>query len=79
VVPGPHGGCPGGALVTHPLNDFETWKLHMRVAIQAASITRECHDKMARGAGAPDEDDMRRYAEEAGALADLWVEAVCAR
>lgn len=56
------------------LNDWDEWKKHMRVAIQAASIVRECHDKMARGLGAPDADDMRGYAEEAAALADLWEE-----
>jgi hypothetical protein len=50
------------------VNDWAVWKQQMRVAIQAASIVRECHDKMARGLGAPDEDDMRRFAEEAAAL-----------
>lgn len=58
--------------MTNPFNNFDTWKQSMRVAIQAASIARQCHDKMARGLGAPDEDDMRRFAEEAAAIADLW-------
>lgn len=54
---------------------YEDWVWHMRIAIQAASIARECHDRMARGVGAPDVEDMRRYAEEGGALADLWEES----
>jgi hypothetical protein len=36
------------------VNDWNAWKQQMRVAIQAASIVRECHDKMARGLGALD-------------------------
>jgi hypothetical protein len=50
--------------------------MQMRVALQAASIVHQCHDKMARGLGAPNEDDMRSYAEEAAALSDLWEETL---
>jgi hypothetical protein len=64
--------------MSNPLSDWDTWKAHMRVAIQAASIVRECHDKMARGEGAPDEDDMVRYRGEAAAIADLWDESFLA-
>lgn len=56
--------------------DFDVWKQSMRVAIMGASIARECHDKMARGRGAPDVDDMRRFSEDAAALADLWEESL---
>lgn len=56
------------------MNDWDEWKKHMRVAIEAASIVRQCHNKMARGLGPPDVDDMRSYAEESAALADLWEE-----
>jgi hypothetical protein len=58
------------------MNNFDAWVQQMRVAIQGASIARECHDKMARGEGAPNEDDMRRFAGDAAALADLWHDAV---
>lgn len=54
------------------MNDWDQWKQAMRMAIQAASIVRESHDKMAQGLGAPDKNDMRRFADEAAALADLW-------
>lgn len=56
------------------LNNFDEWKRFMRASIQSASIVKQCHWKMERGAGAPDEDDMNRYIEEAGAIADLWEE-----
>lgn len=52
--------------------EWEQWKAQMRVSIAGASIARQAHDKMAQGRGAPDEEDMKRYAEEAGAIADLW-------
>jgi hypothetical protein len=55
---------------------YEDWVAHMRVGIMSASIAHECHDKMRRGWGAPDEDDMRRFAEDAGALADLWQDSI---
>lgn len=50
------------------------WDDVMLTAIMAASIVRECHDKMARGAGAPDREDMRRFTEEAEAIAELYQE-----
>lgn len=56
------------------MNDFDAWKAQMRVSIQAAAIVRQCFDKMAEGRAAPDKDDMDRYTEEAGAIADLWEE-----
>lgn len=65
--------------MANPMADFDVWVAHMRVAIQAASIVRESHDKMARGLGAPDADDMRRFSEEGGALADLWEETLPGR
>lgn len=58
------------------LDSWDEWKLHMRTAIVAASIVRECHDMMARGAGAPDLEDMRRFAEEAESIASLWEETL---
>ena len=58
------------------MNNWDEWRRQMRVAIQAAAIVRQCFDKMAEGRGAPDEDDMIRYAEEAEAVADLWDETL---
>lgn len=54
-----------------------SWKENaetMKMLIAAASIARQAHDKLDSGAGAPDQSDMRRYAEEAEAIADLWAE-----
>jgi len=47
----------------------------MKCMIAAASIARQCHDKINSGAGAPTVEDMRNYAEEAEAIAELWEEA----
>ena len=34
------------------------------------------HDHMASGRGAPEAEDMERFKEESGALADLWESTV---
>lgn len=47
----------------------------MKCMIAAASIARQCHDKLDSGAGAPTVEDMKRYTEEAEAIAELWEEA----
>ena len=57
-------------------HDYDAWKAHMRIAIMGASIARYCHDHMASGRGAPDVEDMDRFKEEYGALADLWESTV---
>lgn len=57
-------------------NDFDHWKDHMRASIAAASIAVQAFDKLRSGRGAPDVDDMRHFAEEGEAVADLWVESL---
>ena len=47
----------------------------MKCMIAAASIARQCHDKINSGAGAPTVEDMKNYTEEAEAIAELWEEA----
>ena len=54
----------------------DAWKAHIRIAIMGASIARYCHDHMASGRGAPEAEDMERFKEESGALADLWESTV---
>ena len=61
---------------TGPAHDYDVWKAHMRIAIMGASIARYCHDHMASGRGAPEAEDMERFKEESGALADLWESTV---
>jgi hypothetical protein len=56
-------------------DDFDFWRHSLRASIIGASIARQAHDKMSEGRGAPGAEDMRRYMEEANALADLWDEA----
>ena len=53
----------------------ETHIHNMMCMIAAASIAQQCHDKINSGAGAPDKEDMRRFTEEAEAIAELWEEA----
>jgi hypothetical protein len=48
----------------------------MKCMIAAASIARQCHDKINSGAGAPTVEDMKAYTEEAEAIAELWEEAI---
>ena len=48
----------------------------MKCMISAASIARQCHDKINSGAGAPTVEDMKNYTEEAEAIAELWEEAI---
>ena len=48
----------------------------MKCRIAAASIAQQCHDKINSGAGAPTVEDMKRYTEEAEAIAELWEEAI---
>ncbi len=54
---------------------FERHAHRMKCMIAAASIARQCHDKLDSGAGAPTVEDMKRYTEEAEAIAELWEEA----
>jgi len=51
---------------------WDEWVADVRVAIYAASIVRQAHDKQAEGRGAPTAEDMKLYTEEAAALVDLW-------
>lgn len=55
---------------------YEEWVASMRVSIQAAAIVHMSCARMQAGLGPPDVDDMRNYAEEAAALADLWQESL---
>jgi len=64
--------------MSNPAHDYDLWKAHMRISIMGASIARCCHDHMASGRGAPTADDMERFQEESGALADLWEESCAA-
>jgi hypothetical protein len=52
----------------------DAWIDMMHVSIMGASIARQSHDHMRDGRGAPEADDMRRFTDEAEALADLWME-----
>lgn len=57
-------------------SDGEETHIHnMMCMIAAASIARQCHDKLDSGAAAPTVEDMRRFTEEAEAIAELWEEA----
>jgi hypothetical protein len=51
---------------------YEKHVYRMKCMIAASSIARQCHDKTSSGAGAPTADDMRDYAQEAEAIAELW-------
>lgn len=62
--------------MTDPLSSYDAWVSAMRVSIMGAAIVRQSFDMMRDGRGAPDVDDMRRFAMEAGAIADLWVESL---
>lgn len=44
-------------------------------AIYGASVVAQVQEKWRVQCEAPDEDDMRRYDEEAQAVTDLWLEA----
>ena len=55
---------------------YERHVHRMKCMIAAASIARQCHDKINSGAGAPTVEDMKRYIEEAEATAELWEEAI---
>ena len=54
---------------------YERHVHRMKCMIAAASIARQCHDKINTGAGAPTVEDMKNYTEEAEAIAELWEEA----
>ena len=54
---------------------FERHVHRMKCMIAAASIARQCHDKINSGAGAPTVEDMKSYTEEAEAIAELWEES----
>lgn len=56
--------------------EFQTWKRNMRNSIMAAAIVRQCFDMMAEGRGEPKADDMRRFSDEAEAIAQLWAESL---
>lgn len=56
--------------------DIEEWKLQMRIAIQAASIVRQCHDTMAAGFSVPRQADMKCIIEKAIEIADLFESVV---
>lgn len=62
--------------MSNPAHDYDAWKAHMRIAIMGASIARYCHDHIASGRGAPESEDMERFKDESGALADLWESTV---
>ncbi len=55
--------------------ETETHIHNMMCMIAAASIARQCHDKINSGVGAPNKEDMRRFTEEAETIAELWEEA----
>lgn len=48
----------------------------IKASIYGAMIARLAQDKLAEGRGAPDENDMRNFAEEAEAVVELWMESV---
>lgn len=52
--------------------DVWEWKQQMRIAIQGASIARQCHDRMAAGISAPSQLEMTRFIEKAMEIADLF-------
>jgi len=52
------------------------WKDAISAAIYGAFIAQQVQDFMNSGKGAPGPVEMRRFAEEAGAVADLWREVV---
>lgn len=62
--------------MSNPFVDYDSWKQHMRLAIQAAVIANFCSDKIRRGLGAPNEDDIISYSEEGAAIAELWSNAM---
>lgn len=53
---------------------YQAWIDMMHVSIMGASIARQAHDHMREGRGAPEADDIRRFTDDAEALADLWME-----
>lgn len=52
---------------------WEEWGATV-AAIRGASIARQVHDMIESGRGAPSADDMRRFAEEAEAIVELWTD-----
>lgn len=48
----------------------------IKASIYGSTIARLAQDKLAEGRGAPDENDMRNFAEEAEAVVELWTETV---
>lgn len=59
--------------MSNPFNDYHTRLDFMRHSIQAASIVRQAHDKISQGLGQPDEEDMKRYQEQAADIGELWL------
>jgi hypothetical protein len=57
-------------------DSFERWKRDMRVAIGASTIAIMCREWVRDGRGGVTPEAMRSFAKEAGAVVDLWEEAV---
>lgn len=52
----------------------EDWKMHMRIGIMSSTIALMVREHFKAGKGAPSPEDMERFKEEAGAVAELWEE-----
>jgi hypothetical protein len=59
-----------------PINrcSFEDWIFLTRSSIYAACIAAQVRTHMAEGRGAPGDEDMDRFSEEAGAITDHWLD-----
>lgn len=62
--------------MSNPFVDYDSWKQHMRLAIQAQVIANFFSDKIRKGLGAPNEDNIISYSEESAAIAELWSNAM---
>jgi hypothetical protein len=57
-------------------DDWETWKRETANRIFAASIALQARDYMADGRGGVTPEVMKRIAEEAAAISEVWEEMV---
>lgn len=57
-------------------NNYEHWRDHVRATIFAQYIALQCRDWMREGRGGVTPEAMAGFVEEAGAVADLWLETV---